>query len=32
MYASDWMMYTGAFAGIIGVSGAIGFFVGKATE
>ncbi|MFZ4722086.1 MAG: hypothetical protein ACOYMI_02930 [Phycisphaerales bacterium] len=32
MYASDWMMYTGAFAGIIAVSGAIGFFVGKATE
>lgn len=32
MYASDWVMYTGAFAGIIAVSGAIGFFVGKATE
>jgi hypothetical protein len=26
------VMYTGAFAGIIAVSGAIGFFVGKATE
>jgi hypothetical protein len=32
LYAKDWMMYTGAFAGLIGVSGAIGFFVGKATE
>jgi hypothetical protein len=32
MFAKDWMMYTGAFAGVILVSGAIGFFVGKATE
>ena len=32
LYAKDWMMYTGAFAGVIAVSGVIGFFVGKATE
>jgi hypothetical protein len=32
MFAKDWVMYTGAFAGVILVSGAIGFFVGKATE
>ena len=31
-YAKDWLMYTGIFAGVIAVSGAIGFFVGKATE
>jgi hypothetical protein len=32
MYASDWMMWTGGLAGAVLVCGAIGFFVGKATE
>lgn len=32
MYAQDWMTWTGGLAGAIAVCGAIGFFVGKATE
>ncbi len=32
MFASDWIMWTGAYAGAIAVCGGIGFFVGKATE
>ena len=31
-YAKDWEMYTGILGGVVAVSGAIGFFVGKATE
>jgi hypothetical protein len=32
MFAKDWMMWGGALAGAVLVCGAIGFFVGKATE
>ncbi|MSR33310.1 MAG: hypothetical protein EXS12_00660 [Phycisphaerales bacterium] len=32
MVAQDWMMWTGGYAGSIAICGAIGFFVGKATE
>ena len=32
MYAQDWMTWTGGLAGAIVICGAIGFFVGKATE
>lgn len=32
MYAQDVWMFTGGLAGVIAVSGVIGFFVGKATE
>lgn len=32
MFAQDWMMWTGGYAGAIAICGAIGFFVGKATE
>ncbi len=32
MFSSDWIMWTGGYAGAIAVCGGIGFFVGKATE
>ncbi|MCE9618321.1 MAG: hypothetical protein K8R92_00220 [Planctomycetes bacterium] len=32
MFASDWMVWTGGYAGAIAICGGIGFFVGKATE
>ena len=32
MFAQDWMTWTGGYAGAIAICGAIGFFVGKATE
>jgi hypothetical protein len=32
MFASDWMVWAGGFAGAVAVCGGIGFFVGKATE
>jgi len=31
-FAKDWMMWTGGYAATIAICGAIGFFVGKATE
>ena len=31
-FAKDWMMWTGGYAASIAICGAIGFFVGKATE
>jgi hypothetical protein len=31
-FAKDWVMWTGGYAASIAICGAIGFFVGKATE